>query len=321
MGHSGISTGLNKVCKVNIKFIGFAASVVAKVLDFVNGESGKVCRVSNLTPTFKVIREGFDVCGNREKRFGHGWWWGVINASCRFPFWGSGFENNLFIVSGLRRGNSGNQGNRLVNNHGLIKFLRGGVPSIVSITTEFFTKRAGEIVGEMPFAQKACQDAVNAFGWTMAIKICVEVSSWAFACMIAGSMVAAAKRTNNDISGEVTFFDQMTKFVASKILADERERVKNLGDTRGTKHEHRVLSNLRKTGTIFIKEGEKNGRTGLISLKGGSEPLGLGNNTEVTESFIEFKFSCESLGGGAVSLSVINDQDKANADVGVATLR
>jgi len=115
-------------------------------------------------------------------------------------------------------------------------------------------KRACEIAGVMPFAREACRDAVNAFDQAMTVQICVEVSSWAFTCVVARSMTTTTNGENNDVSREIAFLDRMTKFVALSALTDERERIKNLSDTRSAKHEHRVLGNVRKTGTVFIKE-------------------------------------------------------------------
>ena len=120
--------------------------------------------------------------------------------------------------------------------------------------TVLFTKRAREIAGVMPFAREVRRDAVNTFDRAMTVQICVEVSSWAFTHVVARSITTTANGANDDVSREIAFLDRMTKFVALSALTDERERIKNLSDARSAEHEHRVLGNVRKTGTVFVKE-------------------------------------------------------------------
>jgi len=155
MGCSGISAGLKKVCKVNTELESSAAASVTDVLDLNIGERGEVCGVSNLTPALKFGEEGLDVYRSTGKRFGHGWQRCVVNAGCRLPFWGSGLENNLLVISRLRRGNGSQRGNGLVNDHGTIKFFGGRVPGTVSVTPELLMKRAGEVTGKMSLAWEA----------------------------------------------------------------------------------------------------------------------------------------------------------------------
>jgi len=42
--------------------------------------------------------------------------------------------------------------------------------------------------------------------------------------------------------------------VATNALADERKRIENLSDAGGTKHKDRVLGDIEKIGTVFIKK-------------------------------------------------------------------
>ena len=57
-----------------------------------------------------------------------------------------------------------------------------------------------------------------------------------------------------------------------------------------------------------------------MSFERGTEPLGLRDNTESSEGFVELEFSSECLRRGAVSLSIVDDGDETNTDMGVATL-
>jgi len=80
----------------------------------------------------------------------------------------------------------------------------------------------------------------------VAIQICMKISSRALSSVIFGSMATAADWADNNILGQIASVNRVTELVTSVTLSNEGKRVKKFGFASSTKHEYRILSNVRK---------------------------------------------------------------------------